>query len=118
VALAEIKEYSPQARIVHQEPVSLPDGAPAWFAVLEIPEGSPMVAMSAENPKGKHLDSTRGFLVLCHGNLFLTLSEANDFQSVLALGKKEPAAQAGSESTSRDALKDSLTKMFASMRFG
>lgn len=117
VALAEIKEFSPQAHIVYQEPVSLPDGVPAWFAVIEIPEGSPMVAMSAENPKGKRLDSTRGFLALCHGDLFLTLSEANDFKNVLALGNKEPAAQAGSESTNMSALRDSLTKTYASMKF-
>ena len=116
VSLAEIQQWSPQARIVHEEPVTLSDGVPAWFAVLEIPQGSPMMETSAEHPKGRRLDSTRGFFVLCHGSLFLTLSAANDH--VFALAGGQSAAQGGVDQAGMDRLKDLLTTIYASMSFG
>jgi hypothetical protein len=114
VTLAEIQERLPRTRIVHEEPVTLSDDLAAWFAVLDIPEGSPMVETSAEHPEGKRLDSTRGFLVLCHARLFLTLSAADD---LFPLAGMQPAVPGADSPAAFDRLKSALTKIYSSMSF-
>jgi hypothetical protein len=116
VTLANIQQFSPHARIVHEEPVTLPDGISAWFSVLEIPEGSAMVVSDAEHPGGRRLDSTRGFLLLSHGQLILTLSEAYDLNRVTGAGK-QPGAQGGLDQAGTERMKASLVKLYASMSF-
>ena len=116
ITLYRIQQFSPQSRIVHEEPVSLPDGVSAWFAVLEIPEGSATAVIDAEHPQGKRLDSTRGFLLLCRGQLFLTLSEAHDIDFGALSGKK-PEAPKVLDQAATDRMRDSLAKLYASMSF-
>jgi len=116
VTLAGIQQFSPRASILREESVALPDGITAWFAVLDIPEGSPMVETTAEHPEGRRLDSTRGFLLLCRGDgLFLTLSAVND--NVFALATRNQTPQGGASQVEMDTLKDTLTKLYSSMSF-
>jgi hypothetical protein len=117
VMLAGIQQDSPRARIVHEEPVALPDGLSAWFAVLEIPEGSTLLLSSAEHPEGQRLDSTRGFLLLCRADLFFALSAADDFGRVLELDGKEAAPAEAPSPATLDALEGTLVQLYSSMSF-
>lgn len=117
MTLARIQQFSPRTRLLREESVALPDGVTAWFAVLEIPEGSPMMETSAEHPEGRRLDSTRGFLLLCRRDgLFLTLSAAND--NVFAHVLPDQASSGVASQAQMDELKDTLTRLYSSMSFG
>lgn len=117
VILAEILQELPRTRVVREESVTLSDGLTAWFGVLEIPEGSPMMVMNAEHPQGRRLDSTRAFLQLCRPDgLFLSLSAAND--DVLGRLLSGSEEQEGVSQAGMEELKDLLVRLYASMRFG
>jgi hypothetical protein len=76
--LPRFQASMPGTRLLSDSPMTI-DGVPtAWFARLEIPEGSAMVELSEEHPEGKRKDSTRGFLLLFEGDLYLLLSVASD----------------------------------------
>lgn len=114
--LPGIQQFSPATRVLHEESVALADGHTAWFAVLEIPEGSPTKEISAEHPEGRRLDSTRGFLLLCRRDgLCLTLSAAND--KVLAHVLPGAAPSGGASPVEIDELKNTLTELYSSMSF-
>jgi hypothetical protein len=115
VTLLNIQSACPGASILREEAVSLPDGLGAWFAVIEIPGGSTMSVMDSEHPEGKRLDSTRGYLLLCRNDMILVLSAANDLGRVLGGAGATPASYTPGAG---DELKDTLTKLYASMSFG
>jgi len=110
--LPQLAQRSPGACITHESTLQLKDGTRALFAVLEIPGGSPMVVADEQHPDGRRLDTTRAHLFLLHGDLFLTLSAADDLAPD-AGGAAHPAPSA--EDLER--WKNVLAQLYASMRF-
>ena len=60
--VSRIQQFIPKTRVLQEDPTTLDDGTPGYFAALHIPEGSPIVQLSSEHPGGRRLDSTRGYL--------------------------------------------------------
>ena len=106
--LPYIQKFSPQARVAREEPVRLSDGTSAWFAVLEIPEGSNLIQKSPQHPDGRRLDSVRGFLLVGREDLFLVLNAADDF------GRKEGEGATPEET---EKLKSTLLALYSSIVF-
>lgn len=113
--LARIQQFIPKTRVMQEEPTTLSDGAPGYFAALEIPEGSPIIETSAEHPGGRRLDSLRGYLVVYRGDTFYALSAADDMNRESAKAK---AARGNGDPDAAhwETLKAALTKLHSELR--
>ncbi|MBI4585865.1 MAG: hypothetical protein HY717_17790 [Planctomycetes bacterium] len=98
IFLPEFQRHFPGTRVLNESRMTLRDGVPALFFVLEIPEGSPLVFRDTEYPEGRRLDSTRAFLVFIHDDTVFTLTWADDDikaarEGKLAASHRTPSAE-------------------------
>jgi hypothetical protein len=103
----------PDLKTSHEESMTLRGGVPALFAVIDYPGGSAMVAVSAEHPRGKRMDSTRPQLLFVHGSMQYILSTAHDIQ----LGPGEPVHGADADAAQIARWKAELVKIYESIEF-
>ena len=115
--VSRIQQFIPKTRVVQEDPTTLADGTPGYFAALEIPEGSPILQLSSEHPGGRRLDSTRGYLIVYRGDTFFALSAADDFNSMPAPNQADSKASGELEPAKWEKLKDMLTKLYSGTQF-
>jgi hypothetical protein len=105
---------SPDARVLHTEFLGEPGAGREYFAVVDLPQGSPLFNMT----ENRHLDSTRALLIFETGG-FLYMLEREIGGGVFALAPRPPDVSSGTpldEATLQDA-RDSLHRFRETIAF-